>query len=113
MVKHVDRNRGITRKEAINVKYGRNENNDLHYGRGVNDNMNYVDEDDNMNHKDMGEDIQSNRDTNKGNSREQNSDVWRFLLRRNKQEVRNTKTMKIIEQKTLKLVRRTWVILKS
>ena len=28
MVKHVDRNRGITRKEAINVKYVRNENNE-------------------------------------------------------------------------------------
>ena len=33
-----------------------------------------------MNDKDMREDIHKNRDTNKGNIREQNSDMWRYLL---------------------------------
>ena len=59
MAKHVYRNKGVSRKEAMNIKYGSNENIDLHYGRGF-----YVDEHDNMNHKDMNEDLCMNRDTN-------------------------------------------------
>ena len=43
IVKHVDKNKGVSRKESMNIKYGSNENNDLHDGRGVKDNMNYVD----------------------------------------------------------------------
>jgi hypothetical protein len=87
--------------EAMNVKYDRNENNELHYGRGVNDNMNYVDEDDNMNHKDMRKDMHKNRDTNKANHRNQNTDAWRYILRRNKQGLRNTEPVKIVEQENI------------
>ena len=90
IVKHVDNNKGVSRKESTNVKYGSNENNYLHDGRGVKDNMNYVDEHDNSNHKEVREDMQKKRDTKLANSREQNSDMLRFLLCRNKQEIRKT-----------------------
>ena len=45
--------------------------------------------------------MHTNIDTNEANHREQNTDVWRYVLRRNKQEIRNTETMKIIEQENI------------
>ena len=59
--------------------------------------MNYVDERGKMNHKDMNENIDKNRDTNRAKSKKQNSDMWRYLSR-NKQEIGKTHTLKVIDQ---------------